>query len=55
MNLTLEGYVAAPGDDLGWSGPSDVAQLVQRARVERRRRACQANFFISGLCVLQAR
>jgi|GEM_PF-1131742 len=31
MNLTLDGYVAAPGDDLGWSGPSDVAQLVQRA------------------------
>jgi len=55
MNLTLDGYVAAPGDDLGWSGPSDVAQLVQRARVERRRRACEANFFISGLCVLQAR
>ena len=23
MNLTLDGYVAAPGDDLGWSGPSD--------------------------------
>jgi dihydrofolate reductase len=23
MNLTLDGYVAAPGDDLGWGGPSD--------------------------------
>jgi dihydrofolate reductase len=23
MNLTLDGYVAAPGDDLGWSAPSD--------------------------------
>src|SRR4029077_14483505 len=23
MNLPLDGYVAAPGDDLGWSGPSD--------------------------------
>ena len=23
MNLTLDGYIAAPGDDLGWSGPSD--------------------------------
>ena len=23
MNLTLDGYVAAPGDDLRWSGPSD--------------------------------
>jgi dihydrofolate reductase len=23
MNLSLDGYIAAPGDDLGWSGPSD--------------------------------
>ena len=23
MNVTLDGYIAAPGDDLGWSGPSD--------------------------------
>ncbi|OLT00770.1 deaminase [Pseudonocardia sp. CNS-004] len=23
MNVTLDGYVAAPGDDIGWSGPSD--------------------------------
>jgi dihydrofolate reductase len=23
MNLSLDGYVAAPGDDLGWSMPSD--------------------------------
>src|SRR4029453_13399579 len=23
MNLTLDGYIAAPGDDLGWSRPSD--------------------------------
>lgn len=23
MNVTLDGYVAAPGDDLGWSVPSD--------------------------------
>jgi dihydrofolate reductase len=23
MNLSLDGYVAAPGDDLGWSEPSD--------------------------------
>ncbi|MFB6889663.1 dihydrofolate reductase family protein [Kitasatospora sp. NPDC056327] len=21
MNLTLDGYIAAPGDDIGWSGP----------------------------------
>jgi dihydrofolate reductase len=23
MNATLDGYIAAPGDDLGWSAPSD--------------------------------
>jgi dihydrofolate reductase len=23
MNLTLDGYISAPGDDLSWSGPSD--------------------------------
>jgi dihydrofolate reductase len=23
MNVSLDGYVAAPGDDLGWSSPSD--------------------------------
>jgi len=23
MNLTLDGYIAAPGDDLGWSVPGD--------------------------------
>ncbi|MFE3524950.1 dihydrofolate reductase family protein [Streptomyces sp. NPDC059161] len=23
MNLTLDGYIAAPGDDIGWSTPSD--------------------------------
>ena len=23
MNLTLDGYIAAPGDDIGWGGPSD--------------------------------
>jgi dihydrofolate reductase len=23
MNVTLDGYIAAPGDDLGWSIPSD--------------------------------
>ncbi|MGW6775702.1 hypothetical protein ACWGBX_35510, partial [Streptomyces sp. NPDC055037] len=22
MNLTLDGYIAAPGDDIGWSVPS---------------------------------
>ena len=28
MNLSLDGYIAAPGDDLGWSVPSD--DLCQR-------------------------
>ena len=28
MNLSLDGYIAAPGDDLGWSVPSD--ELFQR-------------------------
>jgi dihydrofolate reductase len=23
MNVSLDGYIAAPGDDIGWSGPSD--------------------------------
>ncbi|HEX8867206.1 MAG TPA: dihydrofolate reductase family protein [Lentzea sp.] len=23
MNMTLDGYIAAPGDDIGWGGPSD--------------------------------
>ena len=23
MNMSLDGYIAAPGDDLGWSVPSD--------------------------------
>jgi dihydrofolate reductase len=23
MNVTLDGYIAAPGDDIGWSTPSD--------------------------------
>ncbi len=23
MNLSLDGYIAAPGDDIGWSVPSD--------------------------------
>ena len=23
MNLSLDGYIAAPGDDIGWSGPTD--------------------------------
>ena len=23
MNMSLDGYIAAPGDDLGWSVPND--------------------------------
>jgi hypothetical protein len=23
MNLSVDGYIAAPGDDIGWSVPSD--------------------------------
>ena len=23
MNVTLDGYIAATGDDIGWGGPSD--------------------------------
>ena len=38
MNLTLDGYVAAPGDDLGWSGPSD--ELFQWWLDQERRSAC---------------
>jgi dihydrofolate reductase len=29
MNLTLDGYIAAPGDDIGWSGPPSD-ELFQR-------------------------
>jgi dihydrofolate reductase len=27
MNLTLDGYIAAPGDDIGWGGPVEEAFL----------------------------
>ena len=27
MNVSLDGYIAAPGDDIGWSAPS--AELFQ--------------------------
>ena len=30
MNLSLDGYIAAPGDDLGWSVPSDELRVVVR-------------------------
>src|SRR5579859_4054905 len=30
MNLSLDGYIAAPGDDLGWSVPSDAVPVVVR-------------------------
>ena len=27
MNLSLDGYIAAPGDDLGWSVPVSYTHL----------------------------
>ncbi len=30
MNLSLDGYIAAPGDDLGWSEPNDELLSPQR-------------------------
>src|SRR5919205_777947 len=36
MNLSVDGYIAAPGDDLGWSVPSD--ELFQWWSDGRRRR-----------------
>jgi hypothetical protein len=29
MNLSLDGYIAAPGDDLGWSVPSDEGIVIR--------------------------
>jgi len=34
MNLSLDGYIAAPGDDLGWSLPSDELFPFWSDRVE---------------------
>ena len=34
MNLSLDGYIAAPGDDLGWSVPSDEVFQWWSDRVE---------------------
>ena len=34
MNLSLDGYIAAPGDDLGWSTPSDELFQWWSERVE---------------------
>ena len=34
MNLSVDGYVAAPGDDLGWSVPSDELFQCWSDRVE---------------------
>lgn len=47
MNVTLDGYIAAPGDDLGWSGaegpdssPSDGLFQWWSDRVGRRAWRC---------------
>ena len=37
MNLTLDGYIAAPGDDLGWSGAERRAVPVVARPGARRR------------------
>ena len=34
MSLSLDGYIAAPGDDLGWSTPSDELFQFWSDRVE---------------------
>ncbi|MFG2110993.1 hypothetical protein [Micromonospora chersina] len=36
MNLSLDGYIAAPGGDLGWSVPSDELFQWWSDRVARR-------------------
>ena len=35
MNLTLDGYIAAPGDDIGWSGPPSDELFQWRLDQER--------------------
>ena len=40
MNLSLDGYIAAPGDDLGWSVPSDELFQWWSDRVGRRAWRC---------------
>ena len=40
MNLSLDGYIAAPGDDLGWSAPSDELFQWWSDRVGRRAWRC---------------
>ena len=39
MNVTLDGYIAATGDDIGWSGPSD--ELFQWWLDQTGRAACR--------------
>ena len=36
MNLSVDGYIAAPGGDLGWSVPSDELFQWSSDRVGRR-------------------
>ena len=40
MNRSLDGYIAAPGDDLGWSVPSDELFQWWSDRVGRRAWRC---------------
>ena len=42
MNLSLDGYIAAPGDDLGWGVPSDELSQFWSDRVGRRAWRCTA-------------
>ena len=40
MNVSLDGYIAAPGDDLDWSVPSDELFQCWSDRVGRRASRC---------------
>ena len=39
MNVTLDGYIAAPNDDIGWSVPSD--ELFSGGSTRSGRTACR--------------
>ena len=41
MNLTLDGYIAAAGDDIGWSGPPSDERFQGESRPYARRPASQ--------------
>ena len=48
MNLTLDGYIAAPGDDLGWSVPSGELFQWWSDRVGRPTWRCTGANFPAG-------